>query len=339
METTITLCGTGRTGLGHLRRITNIAQALHERRPSVPLQLLTNASPEGLTKTEVALYRNIRVVPRAEMATHLVGSRGGPVVVDTAVLPGLHEVDAPLCLILRETLLTKLERFRLEGARRWDLIIVPHPIEEWRPQAGVIPAKRLEAVGWIYRQPSVASQSSHNIPPGRKTVTRRTVLIASGGGGSGDTWAAFRKTVEQLIRRLRALTDLPLDFVQAVGPRASIDARIPGVDRSISPGPRLHEVFTKMDLVISTVGYNSVLELACTDVPALLVPIPRTYDDQEKRAKRWGPRLGLSHCMDHSSSSAHWIAMTLRARQRRQPIDVGCSGAVASAKLIEGLLG
>ena len=167
---------------------------------------------------------------------------------------------------------------------------------------------------------------------GQRQALRTLFLIASGGGGSGDTGAAFRKEVEQLIRRLRALTDLPLDFVQAVGPRASIDARIPGVDRSISPGPRLHEVFTKMDLVISTVGYNSVLELACTDVPALLVPIPRTYDDQEKRAKRWGPRLGLSHSMDHSSCSAHWIAMTLRARQRRQPVDVGCSGADAPSR-------
>lgn len=74
----------------------------------------------------------------------------------------------------------------------------------------------------------------------------------------------------------------PFEMIQALGPRASTEDRIVGVDRVLHTGANLHEAFSPADLVISTVVYNSVLELACTDVPVLLLSIPRTFDDQSR---------------------------------------------------------
>lgn len=332
----ITFCATGKTGLGHLRRITNIARALRDRGPAYRLVLVTNAPVEGVTKEERALYRRIEILPRSEMAAYLTETNAGATVVDTAVLPGLSLVDAPLCLILRETTDRMLEMFRLEAGRHWNLVIVPNPRDEWLPDAGAIGAKRVEPVGWIYRRPSLLR--SEKGPSSGLFSGPRRVLIASGGGGNRTTAACFRSEVRRLITDLPRTLLEPFEVIQALGPRASTEDRIVGVDRVFDAGAKLHEAFSRADLVISTVGYNSALELACTDVPVLLVPVARTFDDQDNRAIHWGPRLGLRHSADDPERSVRWMTEILAGRMRRPVVELGLSGATAAAVLIEQLL-
>lgn len=335
---TITFCATGKTGLGHLRRVTNIAQALCERRPTVSLELLTNGSGEGLTGEELTLYRHIKTVPRADMAGHLTTLSRGPVVVDTAVLPGLSRLDAPLCLILREAMPDKLEQFRLEGRRPWDLIILPNPAHEWRLDPASVPARRVEAVGWIYRRPWPPEVAPEETGFSKPTLAHRQVLITTGAGGIGDTWACFRADVARLIADLRNTLRTPVEIAQALGPCASAHARIDGVDRTLHPGPKLHEIFPQADLVISTVGYNSVLELACTDVPVLFIPIPKTFDDQERRSRRWGSHLGMYYDTNNPGAAVGWMVDMLDRRLRRPVVELGESGALKAAALLEELL-
>lgn len=330
MSAPITFCATGKTGLGHLRRVTNIAAALAARAPHRPLALLTNAALGGLDDDEARLYRAIASEPRDEMARSLRTRGCALAVVDTAVLPDLHELDAPLCLVLRETVPDRLARFRLERGRPWDLVLIPNPAAHWMPAPGTVPARRVEAAGWIYRDGGAA--------PGARGTTR-SVLVASGGGGSGDTAAAFRERVGALLAAVRTGVREPVEIVQALGPRAGEDARVPGVDTVIRPGARLHECFAAHDVVISTAGYNSVLELACTDVPTLLLPVERTYDDQDKRTREWGAVLGLDHRDDDPGRTVRWMSRVLAARERRAPAPLGPSGAGRCAELIEGLLG
>jgi hypothetical protein len=337
MGRTITFCATGRTGLGHLRRISNIAGAVRERDRARPMGLLTNAAvEEGLPPGERALFRRLEVAPRQEMTRRLLAADGGPVVVDTAVLPGLHAVAGPLCLILRETVPKRLEAFRLEDGRPWDLLILPQPAGEWWPEPDLVPARRVKAVGYIYRRPHLGyrrpgSGAPASCPP--------QVLIASGGGGGGPTAFAFAEEVGRLVVGLREAARGPLQVVQALGPRLPDEASVPGVDAIWCPGADLHEGFARADLVISTVGYNSVLELACTDVPVLLVPIMRTYDDQEKRGRLWGARLGLCHRPEDSERSVRWISAVLGERRRRRPVELGPSGAALCAALLAELDG
>jgi predicted glycosyltransferase len=333
---TIAFCATGKTGLGHLRRIANIARAVREREAARPIDLLTNAAVEVLPPEERALFRSIEVMPRQEMPRRLLAADSGTVVVDTVVLPGLHVIAGPLCLVLRETVRERLAAFRLEDGRAWDLIVLPQPPGEWRPDPDLVAARRVEAVGYIYRKP----RAQHDPRDGGEATSRPPrVLIASGGGGSEGTAHAFRIEVGQLVEALREERRAPLEVVQALGPRVPDQAAVPGADAIWRPGADLHEGFAGADLVISAVGYNSVLELACTDVPVLLVPIARTYDNQEKRGRLWEERLGLCHRPEEPERSVRWMSATLAERQRRPPMDLGPSGAMRCAALLAELGG
>ena len=91
-------------------------------------------------------------------------------------------------------------------------------------------------------------------------------------------------------------------------------------------------MFREACAVISTAGYNSVLELATTDTPTLLLPIPRSIDDQDARVRLWSPRLGPP-----SGDPVPWLAETLATRRRRPPVDLGPSGEDAAAAAILSL--
>jgi predicted glycosyltransferase len=337
MKRAIAFCATGKTGLGHLRRIANIARAVREQDAARPIDLLTNAAVEMLPPEETALFRRIEVMPRQNMANRLLAADRGPVVVDTAVLPGLHAVAGPLCLVLRETVPERLGAFELGDGRFWDLIILPQPASERRPDPDLVPARQVEAVGHIYRKPRARHDRRDGVS--QPATGPPKVLIASGGGGSGPTAFAFAEEVGRLLVSLREAARAPLQIVQALGPRLPDTAGIPGVDAICRPGADLHEAFARADLVISTVGYNSVLELACTDVPVLLVPIARTYDDQGKRARVWQERLGFCHQPEEPERSVRWMSAVLAARYRRRPVDLGPSGAARCAALIMELAG
>lgn len=161
----------------------------------------------------------------------------------------------------------------------------------------------------------------------------------SGGGGNDLTARVFRDQVGRLLAALRGELGAPLEVVQALGPRAPDEAAITGSDAVWRPGPDLHEAFARADRVISTVGYNAVLELAGTDVPVLLVPIARTYDDQAKRARLWQDRLGLCHRATEPERSVRWMCAMLAERRRRRPVDLGPSGATRCASLLAELNG
>jgi len=291
---------------------------------------------EGLLPEERLLFRRTEVAPRQEMAHRLLVSEHGPVVVDTAVLPGLHAVAGPLCLILRETVPERLWAFKLEDGRPWDLLILPQPAGEWCPDPDLVPARRVEAVGYIYRRPRVRYQRGGS---GAPISGPPQVLIASGGGGSGSTASAFAQEVGRLLVGLREVMRTPVLIVQALGPRGTEQTGVPGADAIWRPGADLHDTFAGADLVISSVGYNSVLELACTDVPVLLVPIMRTYDDQEKRGRFWGKHLGLCHHAQEPERSVRWMSAVLGERRRRRPVELGPSGGARCAALLAELGG
>jgi hypothetical protein len=301
--------------------------ALKRISPATSLALVTNAPPAGMTQDEIELYADIAVVERKDMSRYLVEQKASAVVVDTAVLPGISALDARLGLLLRETRAGQLHRFVLDDARPWDLLMIPNPPDHWQPEARFIPTRCTETPGWIYRcSDALVEQSCVSLP----AVPR--LLIASGGGGSGNDFSVI---VGQLISRLKAQGDLSFTVSQVLGPRAGEGARIDGADEYLRPGPRLHELFARYDLVISTAGYNSTLELACTDVPVLFIPLERTYDDQVSRARYWAPQLGHCHSPTQLGESQLWIRQILQRRQRRAPVDIGVSGATSAAEVLK----
>ncbi len=313
---------TGRSGLGHLRRLGNIAQALRALGWTHRRVLVTNAAPAGFDAVERLPFEEVRVAPRDDMAGSL--DDADTVVIDTARIPGIENIDRPKCLVLRETRADRLDHFTVAGG--WDLMLIPNPADVWRP--GNTPrARRVVHCGYIYRR---ATPAPRGVDRGALQL-----LVASGGGGSGDKWNEYRSDVAGFLERLRRRLQAPFEVLQCIGPRAGADALIDGVDRPVMPHGALPQCFAAADMVISTAGYNSVLELAQLDVPVLLSSIPTTYDLQQRRVAHWGPLLGGDL---RQAGVVDWAAATLAARRRRSPVPLGPSGAGAAAAAVASLL-
>ena len=125
MTTHIHLCATGKSGLGHIRRLTNWSTELKKCSPLVQLHLLSNAPLACLTQEEEKLFNSVSILPRESMGKHLKSRNPDAVIVDTAIIPDLDKVNAYLGLLLRQTIDAKLSHFALANQRPWDRIYVP----------------------------------------------------------------------------------------------------------------------------------------------------------------------------------------------------------------------
>lgn len=323
----IIFMATSRSGLGHLRRVSSIAAAVKAENPRARIGLFTNAPVAGLTRDDMACFDTALVMDRTDMPRIAMNCGAQIVVADTMLPSGIEMLAARAALILRETPADRLERLRLPGSRPWDLVLIPNPAGHWQPPLGAKFAETVFATGWIYRKPLRGG------PPQR---TRPALLVATGGGGTAETAAILARQADAVIALARKIAPSGFDVVQALGPRAPEGAAIGTADRIIDPGGDLNEHFADADAVISTAGYNSILELAITTTPALLMAIARSYDDQAERAVTWGPLLGQTYRDDERPAAAAWLVRMLEHRLRRPAVDIGPSGAsLAARKILE----
>ena len=326
---TIWFLATAKSGLGHLRRISTIAGHMANGDKCPAVGLMTNAGLSGLEESDRRIYAHVAFAERAEMAGRLAAESVTGVVVDTAIVPRLDRRDEPLVLILREMSKDRIEGFRLLGGRPWDLVIIPNPENHWMPNLARGFTRNVLAVGWIYRLSAAAARPMSALPK---------LLIATGGGGKAEGAAALRAQIDGIIASLRACTSHPFTVEQALAARAPPQARLHGADRVFDPGGALNDCFAAADIVVSTAGYNSVLELAMTETPTMLVPIERSIDDQVARAKLWGPRVGCFLDPEAPVAAVDWLKRQIETPARRPPVDLGPSGAAAAARDILALL-
>lgn len=325
MAPRLALLGTGKSGLGHLRRLATIAG--HLRGAGARCDLITNAAPEGLSDQDRAAFAGVTLCPRPQMAGALAAERYDLAVLDTLQLPGIGAYPGPAALILRETPPDRLPGFARDDGRPWDLVILPNPPEAWRPALPGGFARRIEAAGWVHRAAGAR----------RPDEPSAGIVVATGGGGTAETRASLYPLLDHVIARARQLAGRRFVIRQALGPRAQ-GAHLQQADEVFEPGAALNEIFRRADLVISTAGYNSVLELAGTETPALLVAIPRSLDDQAARVRLWGGRLGLGLDPGAPERAAEWLAAQISAPHRRALVPLGPDGGARAAQLIQEAL-
>ncbi len=323
-KSTISILATGRSGIGHLRRVTTVAHALRRKAKALDLQLITNAAPAGIACDELGVFDRILLRPRAEMA-QVVAEASGILVCDTIELPGIERAAGRKVLILRETPADRIASFRIPGGL-WDRVLVPNPRAHWMPDGSAL-STSVEPTGWIVRTTGVRRASDK--PAG--------IVVATGGGGTEATRNLLYPILDRLLADTRGRIGAPFLIRQAIGPRAG-GAQLAGADEVFDPGGDLNLTFRAADLVITTAGYNSVLELATTDTPALLLPIPRSLDDQAARVRLWGPKLGHGYAPKQHDAAVDWLSAQIARPTRRAPIVLGADGAARAAELILDLL-
>lgn len=327
MSADICFLATSKSGLGHLRRSATIAVRLRALAPERKLHLISNARPAGMKDDELRAFDSVQVLERERMADGVVRTEAAVVVLDTLTVPEIESLGLPLVLVLRETPDDQLDRFRLAEAKPWDLVIIANPLAHWMPRSASLSAGRMVPAGWIYRPTGCRKGSGSALP---------TVLVATGGGGTADTARALYAGIDAVLSHARQRGPA-FDVVQAIGPRAQGFGQLSQANRTVDPGPALNELFREADIVISTAGYNSVLELATTDTPTLLVPIPRSIDDQAARARSWAKRLGMWLDPTSPEAAAAWLTQEVTARRRRASVDLGPSGEDRAARAILSL--
>jgi predicted glycosyltransferase len=320
----ICFLATSKSGLGHLRRSATIASRLRILAPETNLHLISNAHPDGLEDHAIGAFKTVQVLERDLMAEAVAKTEAGIVVLDTITVPGVERLGLPLALVLRETPDDQLYRFRLAEGKSWDLVVVANPKDHWMPQSEALAAISVVPAGWIYRPTGRRKNAGGAVP---------TVLVATGGGGTAEIARRLYSEIDAVL--LRARHHGPsFDVVQAIGPRAQSFGQLAQANRSVDPGAALNDLFREADIVISTAGYNSVLELATTDTPTLLVPIPRSIDDQTTRARSWAKTLGMWLDPAAPEGAATWLAQEVSSRRRRPPADLGPSGEDVAARAI-----
>lgn len=326
-ERHLAFLGTSRSGLGHVRRIANIARQIVRRDAGVRLTLISNEEPAGLGWDDLAPFQDVVISDTGEMVRHISEMNVSLAVVDTMSLPGIGEFGGGTALIMRETPPDRVMRLRRDDGRPWDIVLIPNTAGHWAPDLPEGFARKVSPVGWVRR--SVGCRAEGERSAG--------IVLATGGGGTAETRAVLYPVLTELVARARSLSGTEFRIRQALGPRAA-GAVLPGVDEVFDPGAALDRVFRAADLVISTAGYNSVLELAGTDTPALLVPIPRSLDDQTARVALWGPRLGFGLLPDRLEAAAIWLADQVDRPRRRAPHDLGPDGAARAADVLLEML-
>lgn len=320
----ICFLATAKSGLGHLRRSVTIARRLRAVASDRKLHLISNAPPDGMPEDELRAFDTLQVRDRDEMAAAALGTRSGILVLDTLTVPGIERSGRRLVLVLREAPEGQLARFHLAEGRPWDLVLVANPAAHWMPSPQHLSARSTIATGWIYRQTPARPGAGRPVP---------RVLVATGGGGTAETARGLYAAIDAVLAEARRKAP-PFQVVQAIGPRARAFGQLTQADRAVDPGGALNALFSDADVVISTAGYNSVLELATTDTPSLLVPIPRSIDDQEGRARTWAGSLGMWLDPASPGAAAAWLGRTLAQGRRRLPVDLGPSGEEKAARAI-----
>jgi predicted glycosyltransferase len=350
------------TGLGHLMRLSAIAESVHASKPDVHQLIATSANyephirrlrvpvvvlPRDDSGAQVEPDKRIRTVTAelgGRLLRHLLREYDPDVVVfDThaqrrLVLDAAHD-GRQTVLVLRscrpELLTDSLDSGRLAD---FSLVLVPYGREEfWHSNPPEL-LERLEALGTVRYIGGIAFPlsldadaiddvaRSHGIPP-ESTL----VLVTAGSGGYEPLNREFMTTA---CRAAHALADsLPDVRTVCVGGPYADGFRPPAGCAYIRAEPLMQLLIARSDLTVAHAGYNSTQEILRTGARAVLVPIHRSAEDQSVLAN-YLARRGRVHVVDPMAPESTYLRTFLELLEQPRPEPEPVSGAEAAADAI-----
>ena len=303
-------------GLGHINRTLGVLQGLKEAEGSLEALILAEQESPLLRAAEwpyvcVPLFggcfKGAREKARsasshsavkaamayAQATTAVESFRPNLILQDTVLWSPLfdaavsHSIPQILVVRHRKDLWQFLQGIQAE-LEQVAAIILPHNTEDI--EEAEFPASlrhKLHFSGPILRpvddrsETHQALRQKYGIEPGK-----RTVVITAGGGGFEINQHFFQMVTEALAEA----TTYPTHVVIVTGPFYEGTISLPEATHLTwsltSFEAHLPALLAIADLAVSQVGDNSANEIATLQTPTLLVPAPREFDDQERRARQ-----------------------------------------------------
>lgn len=292
-----------RRGLGHVMRAANLARAVQARQPRAEVLVHLTNPAAGPACGDVPWVCSDPETPGV-WADLLAAFRPSLTVFDT-MLPGPWAVDAPgvrQAFVWRASVDARQQATARDARlQRMAAIVVPHTSEEFGALLPPALQDRTVFTGPIVRASDAAGQARVRA---RYSLAPDDVVVTSTAGGGGfDGSAAWLHEVVTAAHRAWLARVPRLRHLLVRGPLAPRLAPDAGPDL-----PRLSVIDADLDLVhllavstlvVAEAGYNTIHELRQVGTPAVLVPGPRTYDDQAARAGAMAA-LGVARVVDRS---------------------------------------
>lgn len=326
-----------RRGLGHVMRAANLARAVRECDPRADVLLHLTNPAAGPASGDVPWQCSDPDVPGA-WADVLAGFRPSLTVFDT-MLPGAWAFDAPgvrQAFVWRASVETRQQATAADARlRQMAAIVVPHTPEEFGTTVPDEVRARTVFTGPIVRASDAAGRARVRA---RYDLAPDDVIVTStaGGGGFDGSAAWLHRVVTAAHREWHARVPR-LRHLIIRGPLAptvdapSADLDLPGLT-VIDADLDLVHLLAVSTLVVAEAGYNTIHELRQVGTPAVLVPGPRTYDDQAARAEAMAA-LGVARVVDRRDPDAAVSVLvealtagalgSMRAAAARAPFEAG----------------
>lgn len=150
-------------------------------------------------------------------------------------------------------------------------------------------------------------------PPG---VRNKPVILVTGGNQGSHT---INKTVEECLTQLTKIANVIhvtgdnkfKDFERLEG-----SVELEGLEGKYKVlkwiGEEYGATLSKVDLVVSRAGVNTLTELAYLGKPALVIPIPYLYQDEQNKNAKYFEKHGLVRILPQSELSANSLLKDIK---------------------------
>jgi predicted glycosyltransferase len=280
------------TGLGHLIRGKNIANAIQQIDPDVEVIFTGNRESVAPRLIEFPYLPYLS-------SERMIALQPDVVIADT-LFPNWNIPDGiRFVYVMRKIKADHLHKF-LENplAKRADFVLIPHPREECANEFPVWIKQKACWVGPIVREPDRQIQQFLRE---KYEIQENTTVITStvGGGGRTDESSFFFGIVSALHKQLNKFFSHLRHFV-VLGPYSQVSLLPRKAMTILRLEPELHNLIALSNLVIAEGGYNTVNEIRRAKVPAIFIPAVRKHDNQEERVRTLEAKGYCAVFMDRS---------------------------------------
>lgn len=156
--------------------------------------------------------------------------------------------------------------------------------------------------------------------PSKKDSGKKTILITGGNQGSH----IINLTVEQILHRLTKLVSIIhvtgnnkfQDFERLKKLRQEDNLSENYTVKKWIRGEEWAAILKRVDLVVTRAGINTLMELAYLGIPAIVIPIPYLYNDEQNKNAKYFGSLGLVKILPQSRLSANSLLEEIKTSLR-----------------------